>query len=347
MVLLLLASSFLGLAVSFSFFFLPSLVPPFLLKYPDICYFRFLSLSFNFASCSSFLGFLSWSCIVDLVSVARLRIILSSASILILLSSIPLHSLNEKRLPFSLFSCLFWYLLSRRIVFALFGIGISSVHFLFFSYFMLFFLLKHLSWYLLSRIFLWTLPFAMYMSFRIILLRSVFILIPPRRPCSSLPLRKGHFSPLFPIIPADIYYIPASFSLFRASSFTPLRFFAILLPFPFLVIIPFSLIIILSSVSCLISHTFPSNIRVPDDRFDHANGWTRYCFNDLYVLIVVLLSLQSLLPFRYTHIRATSSSSFATSYHNPVENSATQVPRALSRELLSRRNRRDFCNNLM
>jgi len=128
---------------------------------------------------------------------------------------------------------------------------------------------------------------------------SFFILIPSRCPCSFLPLRKDYFLPLFPIISADIYYIPASFPLFRASSFAPI-------PYDHSFLFDY----VLSSLSCLISHTFLSNIRFVNDHFDYINEWTRHCFNDLHALIIVPLSLLSSL------IRFPSAMHISTLHHH-------------------------------
>lgn len=140
----------------------------------------------------------------------------------------PLHPLNERRLPISLFSCLFWYLLSRRIAFALFGT--QSFPLALFAPLTLFSLLLIFPSFLIfcyhaaSSLHLWTSSFAMYLSFRI-LLRS----LPQsssRRPCSSLPLKEGQllelcFLPflIFIIIPRIV--VPA-FSSFIVRAVFPM-----------------------------------------------------------------------------------------------------------------------------
>lgn len=104
----------------------------------------------------------------------------------------PLQPLNERRLPISLFSWLFWYLLPRRIAFALFGT--QSFPLALFAPITLFSLLLNPSFLIFcyhaaSSLHLWTSSFAMYLSFRIVL-RS----LPQsssRRPCSSLALKEG------------------------------------------------------------------------------------------------------------------------------------------------------------
>lgn len=91
---------------------------------------------------------------------------------------------ESKKFPLSLFSCLSWYLLSRRTVFALLTQSFS-IQFLFFLP-----LLSYLSRYLLSHhvlAALYSVSFSLSLSFRVILLYLLFILIlVPSRSCSSL-----------------------------------------------------------------------------------------------------------------------------------------------------------------
>lgn len=91
---------------------------------------------------------------------------------------------ESKKFPLSLFSCLSWYLLSRRTVFAFLTQSFSIQFLLFLP------LLSYLSRYLLSHHVLAALnsvSFSLSLSFRVILLYLLFILIlVPSRPCSSL-----------------------------------------------------------------------------------------------------------------------------------------------------------------
>lgn len=91
---------------------------------------------------------------------------------------------ESKKFPLSLFSCLSWYLLSRRTVFALFTVFLYTI----FALFTLTFL--SLSIFIISscpRCFELCLFLSLSLSFRVILLYLLFILIlVPSRPCSSL-----------------------------------------------------------------------------------------------------------------------------------------------------------------
>lgn len=127
----------------------------------------------------------------------------------------PLHPLNERRLPISLFSCLFWYLLSRRIAFALFGT--QSFPLALFAPITLFSLLLNPSFLIFcyhaaSSLHLWTSSFANVLvlphrsSFftSILVSSSLFFSRFEGRPASRA---------LFPAI-LDIYYNPPHRSCF-------------------------------------------------------------------------------------------------------------------------------------
>lgn len=179
----------------------------------------------------------------------------------------PLYPLNERRLPISLFSCLFWYLLSRRIAFALFGTqSFPPLHSLpLLPYFP--FSLTHLSWYFLItphrpctfelRLSRCTCPSA-----------SFFVLYPQsssRRPCSSLALKESQllelcFLPflIFIIIPR---IVPA-FSSFIPSTrgFSHRR--PIFICFSFCVIALLIIVLIQCNVWFFIPKIFPSLLTV-------------------------------------------------------------------------------------
>lgn len=160
-----------------------------------------------------FFGFLSWSCIADLVSAARLCIILASASILILLSSTPLYRSNERRLPpfpcFPVSSDIYYLAVSRFF-------SLCQQSFLVLLT-LLSLALNYFSWFLLSHcIVLAPLNFVF---------RDVHVL--PHHPSSFRlyrnPVQSSLFfscfeeRPLFAfvLVILDMYYVPASFSLFR------------------------------------------------------------------------------------------------------------------------------------
>lgn len=157
------------------------------LEYSGIYYFRLLSLSPNFALCSSFLNpYLDPTSSTLLAPLAYTLFLLRLRSWSCYPRSFAFFELKE--VPFSLFSCLSWYLLSRHIVLALLTQSFSVQSLLFLP------LLLYLSRYLLSRHVLVASNFLsfsqkMYIFFRIIFLYLFFILILFHRPCSSLPLK--------------------------------------------------------------------------------------------------------------------------------------------------------------
>lgn len=102
---------------------------------------------------------------------------------------------EETSPPLLVFLSLLIFIISPCRVFALFA---SNLSLLFLPYFpLLLTIFLDFYYHTASSLHLWTLSFAMYMFFRIILLRFVFIVIPSSRPCSSPALKKAHFSLLF------------------------------------------------------------------------------------------------------------------------------------------------------
>lgn len=194
----------------FVFFFLSWL------EYPDIYYFRLLSLSSNFASCSSFLGpYLDPASSTLLAPFAYTLFLLRLRSWSCYPRSFAFF--ESKEIPLSLFSCPSWYLLSRHIVLAFLTQSFSVQFLLFLPLFL------YLSRYLLSHHVLAALnsvSLAMYISFRIILLYLLSILILFHRLYTSLPLKRTIMTSLAFVFCHSLYLLSTCIIL----TFFKLRF---------------------------------------------------------------------------------------------------------------------------
>lgn len=186
------------------------------LEYPDIYYFRLLSLSSNFASCSSFLGpYLDPASSTLLAPFAYTLFLLRLRSWSCYPRSFAFF--ESKEIPLSLFSCPSWYLLSRHIVLAFLTQSFSVQSLLFLPLFL------YLSRYLLSHHVLAALnsvSLAMYISFRIILLYLLSILILFHRLYTFLPLKRTIMTSLAFVFCHSLYLLSTCIIL----TFFKLRF---------------------------------------------------------------------------------------------------------------------------